>query len=50
MSAAVLQELAKEKSETAEHLAQLSAQQGLDSAETGYIVASGVGAVQRAAK
>jgi hypothetical protein len=47
MSATVLPELAKESVETAERLVRLSAEEGLDSAEAEYILASGLAAIQR---
>jgi hypothetical protein len=48
MSATVLPELAAESVETAERLVRLSAEEGLDSAEAEYILASGLAALQRA--
>jgi len=47
MSATVLPELAAESVETAERLVRLSAEKGLSSAEAGYILASGLAAIQR---
>jgi hypothetical protein len=47
MSATVLPELAAESVETAERLVRLSAEEGLDSAEAEYILASGLASIQR---
>ena len=47
MSATVLPELAAESVETAERLVRLSAEKGLGAAEAGYILASGLAAIQR---
>jgi hypothetical protein len=47
VSATVLPELAAESVETAERLVRLSAEEGLDSAEAEYILASGLAAIQR---
>ncbi len=50
MSATILPELAAESVETADRLFRLSAGEGLDSAEAEYVLASGLAAIQRAAK
>jgi hypothetical protein len=47
MSATVLPELAAESVETADRLVRLSAEEGLNSAEAEYILASGLAAIQR---
>ena len=47
MSATVLPELAAESVELAERLVRLSAEEGLDPAEAGYILACGLAAIQR---
>jgi hypothetical protein len=47
VSATVLPELAAESVETAERLVRLSAEEDLDFAETEYILASGLAAIQR---
>lgn len=46
MSTTVLPELAAESVETAERLGRLSAEEGLDSAEAEYLLASGLAAIQ----
>jgi hypothetical protein len=50
MSTTVLPELAAESVETAERLVRLSAEQGLDSGEAEYILASGLAAIERVPK
>jgi hypothetical protein len=47
VSATVLPELARDSVETAERLVRLSAEEGLDAAEAGYILAAGLTTLQR---